>query len=125
MRVAMIGPFGLRPKGTMAVRALPLAKALAGRGHQVALFLPPWSNPTDDGRSWDEDAVLIENVAISPRAAIPQRLVPRALAFKPDVIHCFKPKAYSGLSQWLLWQWRRGRRARTRIILDSDDWEGS
>ena len=27
MRVAMVGPFGLKPKGTMAVRALPLAQA--------------------------------------------------------------------------------------------------
>ena len=29
MRVAMIGPFGLEPKGTMRARALPLAQALA------------------------------------------------------------------------------------------------
>jgi hypothetical protein len=32
MRILFVGPFGLAPKGTMSVRALPLAKALANVG---------------------------------------------------------------------------------------------
>ena len=38
MRIAMIGPFGLGPKGTMRMRALPMAQALAARGHEVVLL---------------------------------------------------------------------------------------
>ncbi len=125
MRVAMIGPFGLRPKGTMSVRALPLAKALARRGHEVALFLPPWSFPQDAGKTWDEDGVHIENVPVSPRALIGPRLVSRALAWQPDVIHSFKPKAYAGLAAWQVWQLRRLGRAHVRLVVDTDDWEGA
>ncbi|TAH52900.1 MAG: glycosyltransferase WbuB [Chloroflexota bacterium] len=125
MRVAMLGPFGLKPKGTMAVRALPLAKALTRRGYDVALFLPPWSYPQDGGRVWEENGVRIENVTIAPRAQIPFRLLARARAFQPDVIHIFKPKGYAGIAQWLGWQARRVGRMRARIILDTDDWEGA
>lgn len=121
----MLGPFGLKPKGTMAVRALPLAKALTRRGYDVALFLPPWSYPQDAGRVWDENGVRIENVTIAPRAQIPFRLLARARAFQPDVIHIFKPKGYAGIAQWLGWQARRVGRMRARIILDTDDWEGA
>lgn len=125
MRVAMVGPFGMKPKGTMAVRALPLAKALTRRGHTAALFLPPWSFPQDAGRVWEEAGVRIENVTILPRAQIPFRLLEKARAFKPDVIHIFKPKGYSGIAQWLLWQMKRVGMANARIILDTDDWEGA
>lgn len=121
----MVGPFGLKPKGTMAVRALPLARVLAARGHQVSVFLPPWSYPQDSARAWDEGGVRIENVTISPRAQIPFRLVSRVRAFRPDVVHVFKPKGYAGVAQWLLWQMRRVGRVRARIVLDTDDWEGA
>ncbi len=125
MRVAMVGPFGLRPKGTMAVRALPLAKGLAARGHTVGLFIPPWSFPADAGKVWEEDGVRIENMAIAPRALIAPRLVHRVRAWSPDVIHFFKPKAYSGLAAWLLWYMRRVGAGKARFVLDTDDWEGA
>lgn len=130
MRIVMIGPFGLRPKGTMSVRALPLAKALAARGHQVTLLLPPWSWPEDSGRQWVEDGVAVENVALPPgipllwHLLIAGRLVRRALALQPEVIHCFKPKAYAGLAAWALWWLRRLGLTRARLVVDSDDWEG-
>lgn len=131
MRVAMIGPFGLRPKGTMAVRALPLARALVKRGHAVTMILPSWDYPDDANRSFDDGGVLIENIAL-PRS-IPllfhlnttRRLVKRALAFHPDVVHCFKPKSYSGLSAWWLWQMKRVGLIKARLIVDTDDWEGA
>ncbi len=125
MRIALVGPFGLKPKGTMAVRALPLARALAARGHTVAMFLPPWSYPSDAGRAYDDAGVHIENVAIAPRAFIPLRLVARVRAFQPDAAHIFKPKAYAGMTQWLLWQMRRVGLCRARLVLDTDDWEGA
>ncbi len=130
MRVAMIGPFGLRPKGTMVARALPLAQALAARGHAVTLILPPWSWPQEAGRTWEEGGVLIQNVALPPRlplvghVLLTARLVHRALAWQPDVIHCFKPKAYAGLAAWVIYWLQRLGRAHVRLVVDSDDWEG-
>ncbi len=129
MRIAFIGPFGMEPKGTMRVRALPLAKALAGRGHQVALFLPPFHTPEAGNSSWQEDGVTVENVPVSQWPLLGYgitswRLARQALAWKPDIIHLFKPKAYSGLAHWLLWWWRRLGGRRLGLFLDSDDWEG-
>lgn len=130
MRIVMIGPFGLRPKTTMSVRALPLAKALVARGHQVTLLLPPWSWPEHSGQRWTEDGVAIENVVLPPSVPllwhmlIAGRLVRRALALRPDVIHCFKPKAYAGLAGWALWWLRRLGLTSARLVMDSDDWEG-
>ncbi len=127
----MIGPFGLKPKGTMAVRALPMARALAARGHAVTMLLPPWANPEDSGRSDEDGGVRIENIEL-PRdlpllfhVRTTRRLVRRALALEPDVVHCFKPKAYAGLSAWWIWQLKRLGRSRVRLVVDTDDWEGA
>ena len=67
MRVVMIGPFGLKPRGTMSVRALPMAKALAAPGHVVTMLLPPWQNPEDVGRCWEEGGVAVENIHLPLR----------------------------------------------------------
>ena len=123
MRVVMIGPFGLRPRGTMRVRALPLAQALAARGHTVTLLLPPWHNPEDAGKVWDAEGVRVENVSLP--AGVPgwfhwrltAALVRRARALDPDVVHTFKPKAYAGLAHLAL-------RRRFPVVVDTDDWEG-
>jgi glycosyltransferase involved in cell wall biosynthesis len=128
MRVSLIGPFGMEPKSTMRVRALPLAKALSRRGHQVALFLPPFHTPAAGGRAWQEEGVQVHNVPVSQlplmgHAITGWRLAQAALAWRPDVVHCFKPKAYSGIAQWLLWR-RRKLGRQFRLVLDSDDWEG-
>jgi len=131
MRISIIGPFGLRLKGTMPVRALPLALALVARGHAVRMVLPPWDYPPDSGSTTQEAGVEIENIALP--AGVPglfhlgttRRLVQRALDFQPDVIHCFKPKAYAGLAAWWLWQLKRMGRVKARLIVDTDDWEGA
>ncbi len=131
MNVVMIGPFGLRPKGTMAGRALPMAKALAARGHTVEVILPPWNWPEDSGRSWEEEGVRVVNVALPPGIPVLRymlltwRLVHRALAHHPDVVHCFKPKAYAGLAAWTLWWMRKLRLVKVRLVVDADDWEGA
>lgn len=124
----MVGPFGLWPRGTMAVRALPMARALAGRGHAVTVLLPPWQNPEDSGRCWEEVGVRVENVSLPPRVPglfhllTTCRLARRALALRADAVHLFKPKAYSGLVHWLLARLPRARRP--RLVVDADDWEG-
>jgi glycosyltransferase involved in cell wall biosynthesis len=130
MKIAFVGPFALQPKRTMAVRALPLAKALVARGHEVQMWLPPWDNPQDAGGECQDGGVQIHNVALPPRlpltyhALLTQRLVRGALRGRPDVVHCFKPKAYAGLTAWTLWQLKRLGMARTRVVVDADDWEG-
>jgi glycosyltransferase involved in cell wall biosynthesis len=126
----MVGPFGLRPQGTMSRRALPLAKALASRGHEVELVLPPWSCPEDDGRRWSEDGVSIHNISLPPgipllrHVFVVWRLVRRILQGRPEVVHCFKPKAYAGLTAAVMWWLARLRLFRVRVVLDTDDWEG-
>ena len=131
MRIVMIGPFGLRPKGSMAVRALPMAKALARRGHALTVLLPPWSNPEDSGRVYEEGGVRIENIILPARRPLlfhyqaTRRLVKRALALKPDVVHCFKPKAYAGLAAWWIWRLKQLGLSRARLVVDADDWEGA
>jgi len=130
MRVVLLGPFGLRLKMTMARRALPLARALAAGGHAVRVVLPPWDCPQDSGRSWREDGVEVVNVRLPPMLPLlghlwlTARLLRSALGFRPDVIHCFKPKAYAGLAAVVLWAMQRLYLWRGRLVVDSDDWEG-
>lgn len=122
MRIAMIGPFGFHPKKTMRARAFRLACALAQREHDVQLFMPPWHTPDKANISWTEEGVGVRYVALGGgHLAITRRLVREALAFKPHAVHCFKPKAYSGLAAWWLWYFHRRR---LRLVVDSDDWEG-
>lgn len=122
MRVAMVGPFGFHPNKTMRSRALPLARALTTLGHHVAMFMPPWQTPEQAGRTWTEEGVTIHYVRLSGGVpATTWRLVRQVLATDPDVVHAFKPKAYSGLVAWWLWTFRRKRAA---LVTDSDDWEG-
>ena len=131
MRISMIGPFGLQPKGTMSVRAVPLARALVQRGHAVRVIVPPWDHVEDAGRRMQDAGVEIENIELPPSTPgwfhlnVTRSLVKCALDFKPDVVHCFKPKAYAGLSAWTLWQMKRLGRVKARLIVDTDDWEGA
>ena len=130
MRIVMIGPFGLSPKGTMRMRALPLAQELATRGHEVKLLMPPWHTPEQGARSWQDGKVALEYVALGPKLPIipyltvTLRLFRKALAWEPDVIHCFKPKAYAGFVAWLVWLSKSLGLTRARLVIDEDDWEG-
>jgi glycosyltransferase involved in cell wall biosynthesis len=120
LRVVLLGGFGMRPKATMAARALPLGQALAARGHAVTLLVPPWDHPDDAGAVWDEGDVRIVNTAVP--ATMQTVRITRALrdlvrAAQPDAVHIFKPKGYSGLVLPLLRD--------LPIVLDTDDWEGA
>ncbi|MCP4420039.1 MAG: glycosyltransferase family 4 protein [Chloroflexi bacterium] len=122
MRIAMVGPFGLHPNKTMASRALGLARPLVQQGHTVTLFMPPWQTPDEADKQWQVDGVGIRYVSLGGGVlGITRRLLSEVLAWQPDVVHCFKPKAYSGLVAWWLWHFHRYR---LRLIVDSDDWEG-
>jgi glycosyltransferase involved in cell wall biosynthesis len=47
-----------------------------------------------------------------------------ALAFRPHLIHVFKPKGYSGLAAMLLIMLKKIRLVDKPVVVDSDDWEG-
>jgi glycosyltransferase involved in cell wall biosynthesis len=118
----MVGPFGFHPNKTMRSRALQLAKPLAGRGHEVKIIMPPWQTPEEANREWVEDGVQIRYTSLKGGVLGTSRaLIRDTLAWKPDVIHAFKPKAYSGIAAWWLWTFHRRQ---LRLIVDSDDWEG-
>lgn len=123
MRIAMVGPFGFHPNKTMRSRAFQLAKPLVRRGHEVNIIMPPWQTPAEAGREWVEDGVNICYIPLKGGpAGITRRLLQQTTNWKPDIVHAFKPKAYSGLVAWWLWQFK-GRQV--GLVTDSDDWEGS
>jgi glycosyltransferase involved in cell wall biosynthesis len=105
-----------------------MAQALVERGHEVTMLLPPWQNPGDAGRRWEEGGVRVENVELPPsvpglfQGLTAGRLCRRTKALRPDVVHLFKPKAYSGLVHWLMAV--LPPRYGGRLVVDSDDWEG-
>jgi len=106
----------------MRSRALSLARVLARRGYEIALFMPPWQTPAEAGKTWQEDGVTLRYTPLRGGAlGITRQLIKETLAWRPDVVHCFKPKAYSGLVAWWLWQFQRRR---CRLVVDTDDWEG-
>ena|GEM_PF-5789976 len=72
MKVAMIGPFALGPKGTMRMRGLPMVRGLTAGDHEVEMFLAPWSNPEDSGRQEERGGVKIQTShsrSLSPSCA--------------------------------------------------------
>ncbi|GAB4432099.1 MAG: glycosyltransferase family 4 protein [Anaerolineae bacterium] len=129
MKIVFVGPFGLQPKGTMSVRALPLARALVGRGHTVSALIPPWDDPQRAGDTFIDGGVTVENLPLPGpvpllfHILLTRRLAARALALRPDVVHLFKPKAYAGLAHLLLFWLRRLGGPAPRLVLDTDDWE--
>lgn len=67
MKLTFVAPFGLRPKSTVSVRMLPLARELVRRGHDVTLLVPPWDNPTDSGVEFDDHGVHVVNLPLPGR----------------------------------------------------------
>ncbi len=123
MRIAMVGPFGFHPNKTMRSRALPLARILTRRNHKVQMFMPPWQEPAAADRRWQEDGVMLRYTPLGGGAPVTTlRLIREVAAWSPDVVHCFKPKAYSGFVAWWFWHFHRQR---VRLVTDSDDWEGA
>jgi glycosyltransferase involved in cell wall biosynthesis len=124
MNIIMLGPFAFTPKGTVSARAFFAARALVKRGHSVTLIMPPYDNLADSGREWTRDGVHLVNMVIRrvtpiTPLAVSLAMARRALAFKPDVIHVFKPVGYSGLAGYWL-----SKSSRMPVVLDHDDWEG-
>jgi glycosyltransferase involved in cell wall biosynthesis len=125
LKIVMLAPFGIRPKGTLAARMLPLAQALVRRGHQVSIVAPPVQNPEDAGRTEVLGGVVVTHTAQARpglAGALEQAmlLLRAALAVRPDALHLFKPKGYAGLAALAVRAIRRG----LPLVVDTDDWEG-
>ncbi|MBT1072528.1 glycosyltransferase family 4 protein [Pelotalea chapellei] len=128
MNIVFLAPFGIRPKGTVIARMLPLAVALQERGHRVTIIAPPYTNPEDSGREETVRGVRLINVALGPGSSAVDTLVLAGRMFRamldqsPDLIHLFKPKGYGGLAAMLHCLLPGPR---PPLVVDTDDWEGS
>lgn len=131
MRIVFLAPFGIRPKGTVQARMLPLAKALQARGHELEIVAPPYTNPADAGLVEQVEGVTVRNVALGPAIGllaaplIAWRMLRTALDQQPDLIHLFKPKGYGGLAALLLLVLRQCGLKLPLLVVDSDDREGT
>lgn len=124
LRIAMLAPFGIRPKGTLLARMLPLAHALSAHGHDVHIIAPPVHNPQDAGTSVMYDRVRVTHTAVAPPGLLgvarqAQWLWRHTTDYNPDVIHLFKPKGHAGLAA----RWARFVAPHIPLVVDCDDRE--
>jgi len=130
MKIAFLAPFGIRPKGTLQARMVPLAQQMQRRGHELEIIAPPYTNPEDAGLVELVGDVRLRNVALGPTAGIASvpfiavRMLRAALDLQPDLIHLFKPKGYGGLSAMVLAGMRTAGLKTPLLVVDSDDREG-
>lgn len=131
MKIVFLAPFGIRPKGTVIARMLPLAAELQRNGHTVTIVAPPYTNPEDSGKTELLHGVRLVNVKLpacgKALGALPLawRMFRAAMAAKPDLLHLFKPKGYGGLAAMLLVLLGRLGMRMPPLFLDTDDWEGA
>lgn len=130
MKIVFLAPFGIRPKGTVIARMLPLAVELQRLGHTVVIIAPPYTNPEDSGKTETINGILLKNIQLGPRhklLAVPMlslRLYRAVLSEQPDLIHLFKPKGYGGVAAMLLLALRSLGVSLPPLLVDCDDWEG-
>ncbi|MSM40088.1 MAG: glycosyltransferase [Geobacter sp.] len=130
MKIVFLAPFGIRPKGTLIARMLPLADELQRLGHRVTIVAPPYTNPEDSGEVETVRGVTVRNIAlggarrIATAPTLAWRMYRAALADGPDLVHLFKPKGYGGLAAMGLVLSRRLGLRQPHLCVDMDDWEG-
>lgn len=130
MKIVFLAPFGIRPKGTVIARMIPLAVELQALGHEVVIVAPPYTNPEDSGKTEVVQGVRLRNIALGPKHKVlaapilAWRLFRAALSEKPDLVHLFKPKGYGGIAAMLLILLQRAGLRLPPLFLDTDDWEG-
>ncbi|MAG36023.1 MAG: hypothetical protein CL878_07255, partial [Dehalococcoidia bacterium] len=124
-----------------------MARALAARGHSVAVLVPPYDHPAEAGRRWRAGKAAVHSLPLPLGASadglkqapglalLSLRLARSALACRPDIVHLSKPKGVSGTTHLLLRWWRAamshqcmaahaGERQHPALVVDADDWEG-
>ncbi len=120
-----VAPFGMSQKTTVWARILPLAAELAAMKHVVSILVPPWDSPQESDTVLQYQRVGIHRVDIrGGLVPIVSRMMWEIQKFGPDILHFAKPRAYSGICQWLAYQGRHFSIAKPALILlDADDWE--
>lgn len=130
MKIVFLAPFGIRPKGTLIARMLPLAVGLQAYGHQVVIVAPPYTNPEDSGKVEIVRGVTIRNIRLGPRnkaLSVPilaGRMFRVTQSEKPDLVHLFKPKGYGGVAVMLQLILNGCGANIPPVLVDTDDWEG-
>ncbi len=130
MKIVFLAPFGIRPKGTMLARMIPLAAGLQRHGHRVVIVAPPYTNPEDAGKEETVAGVTVRNIRLGPKnkvvaaSLLAWRMFREACAEKPDLVHLFKPKGYGGLAAMLHMMLRGAGLRLSPLFVDADDWEG-
>src|SRR5437868_10870490 len=96
MRIAFIAPFGLQPKGTVSARMLPLAHALAKRGHEVRVVIPPWDDPT--AQEAGQSHAIVERTGGVQVVTLPlPRRAPRTIALTYGLVReAIRPFEHGG-----------------------------
>jgi len=131
MKIVFLAPFGIRPKGTVIARMLPLAVELQKLAHKVVIVAPPYTNPEDSGKVERLNGVKLVNVVLPNCGKVGGALLiawRMFLAFRderPALVHLYKPKGYGGLVAMLLICLRQMGVRLPPLFVDSDDWEGS
>lgn len=131
MKLVFFAPFGIRPKGTLLARMLPLAVELRARGHAVTVIAPPYTNPEDSGVTETVEGVRLVNVRLSGLGNVlgapllAWRMFRAMRKEKPDLVHLFKPKGYGGLAAMLMFVLARMGMKMPPFFVDTDDWEGA
>lgn len=130
MKIVFLAPFGIRPKGTLIARMLPLAVELKRLGHGIVIVAPPYTNQEDSGKTATVDGVTLRNIPLGPGTGatcapfLGWRMFRAALEEKPDLVHLFKPKGYGGLAAMLHLALARLGRRLPSLFVDCDDREG-
>ena len=122
MRILFLAAFGRCNKQTVGRRLLPLARAMAARGHVVELLIPRWDCPDAAQGSTEVRGLRVRTLSPGPGAGgvypwLGLRVWRAVRAFAPDWLIVSKGLGYAGLAMraWL----NRGGRA----VLDVDDLE--
>ena len=130
MNIVFLAPFGIRPKGTVIARMIPLAAELQNLGHRVTIIAPPYTNPEDSGKTEIIRGVTLKNIPLGPLSGavstpfLAHRMFWAARQERPDLVHLFKPKGYGGIAAMVDLVFRRTGFSLPPLFVDTDDWEG-
>lgn len=129
MKIVFLAPFGIRPKGTLIARMLPIAIELQRLGHDVVIVAPPYTNPEDSGREETVNSIRLVNIRLAGSRSLGApvmawRMYRAAMAEHPHIIHLFKPKGYGGLAVMLMHLLSTLGAGMPPLFVDCDDLEG-
>ena len=129
MKIVMVAPFAIEPKGTVKARMIPIANGLKKRGYSVDIVVPPWDNPTYSGKTIEIEGIKTHNVKSGDPSYtnLIKTVIKLCIYIKklnPDIIYIFKPIGYSGFTAIWFSLIKYFGISKTPVFVDTDDWEG-